>query len=997
MQERQRWALTLRGRLGRLQDWFQRARRSYPRTKDALKRLQDAVDAEVAKCLVPKSLLKRRGKWAATGAESRQLTSAAAHTATGGQPNAIGGQPQARQPSAPGARQGCESRKWYYQARRFRLERDALASKLRTMTGAKDHGALSQEWLLRVILTKPNASARSVEQSFADIVGSDVRTIGRASLNAVRDAWVELYKPMVLKGGADLVAACASRAAEVKADFAPVYLVHIQDEADIRLRSENARDGPAVPSRSRSSKVQQHVLTMHGAGGRVLDLPMELEALGDKSAPTLATSFERVLRSVAASVFPQPQKGMPEVWVIHVLIGDGIATNEKAAKILWACIEQQQLSPGTRYFLLVLKCVTHQTGLSAKSSVIGRSAATGAGGGELYKTITGVASRLFKYVICDYFEEFVFSVREWVVQKLVVQSAVEEEDIAATSAAKALQRLYTEHVVPQDMLRLWNNGFGCMRHRLKPGEDPIEERPRVVNDFVQWIVKHLLHVDSHPTLSRFFTFRGCVDRMLTMSFIDMPKHAFKVRTMKPRQENQKRIRAVESFFKHAEAPQTLRRTCLAFQLTGGVEAMASANPATGDTPVVVRLVRGEATTLLEGRCQDMFAAMATCDPLLDIAPAVSVLLSTAMDMRLRIKVFIDYPIALCRLSKRFFPYAYLSSAREFLRTPVEKLDVCVGAQLQAMAWRKGSELVACKWLLSNQVQDLLDGICLVAMANSLPVERRHSEVKKWEASKLTHIAAASRNAIAMRFLRWRGEQCLLVDAKQKELRRSVRTNLQSLAWKEVENRPVGLRRAGSGVSQTEAAVDDSAGAAMSAFIAENRPTLEARKNEMVIRADSELQSLLASFPILVTRSQWEQWLSENIAEFRENMRTAPTLRRQGNVRLTARPGLPAASRRVQPLSDKRPYNSEWVKRLANREGWWGIRTRDNGDVFLFLILLRGRTYYLDMENRAATGAPSCILDSSFLLRTCIHELAQLEVMLADDEVLRVWEFKALLC
>jgi len=721
---------------------------------------------------------------------------------------------------------------------------------------------------------------------------------------------------------------------------------------------------------------------------------MELEALGDKSSPTLATSFERVLRSVVAHTLPQPQAGMPEVWLIHILIGDGIATNEKAAKILWACIAQQQLNPGTRYFLLVLKCATHQTGLSAKSSVIGRAAATGAGGGELYKTITGVASRLFKFVICDYFEEFVFSVREWVVQKLVVQAA-EEEDVAATSAAKALQRLYTEHVVPREMLRLWNNGFGSMRHRLEPGENPDAERPRVVNEFVQWIVKHLLHVDSHPTLSRFFTFRGCIDRMLTMSLIDMPKHAFKVRTMQPRKENQKRLRAVESFFKHAEAPQTLRRTCLAFQLTGGVEAMASANPATGDTPVVVRLVRGDATTCMEERCQDMFGAMATCDPSLDIAPAVSVLLSTAMDMRIRIQTFVDYPMALCRMSKCYFPYTYLNSAHDFLTTSVEKLDVGVGAQLRAMAWRKGSELAACNWILSKQVQDLLDGICSVTMASSLPVERRHSEVKKWEASKLTHIAAASRNAIAMRFLRWREEQCLKVDAKQKELRRSVRTNVQALAWKHgIATRPVGLRRSGSDVGQPQAATDVAAGKAMSAYVADNRLALEARKEGMVTLADEELRRMLASFPVLVTRPQWAEWLAENIGEFREKMRTAPALRRQGNVRLSARPDLPAPARRIQPLLEKRAYNLEWVKRLANRMGWWGVRTRGNGDIILFLMVLRGRTYYLELGNGAATGAPTCTLDSSFIFRTWIRELPQLEVMLVDDEVLKVWEFKA---
>ena len=187
----------------------------------------------------------------------------------------------------------------------------------------------------------------------------------------------------------------------------------------------------------------------------------------------------------------------------------------------------------------MLKCATHQTGLSAKSSVIGRTAK--AAGGELYKAITGVASRLFKYVICDYFEEFVFAVREWVAHKLIVQPQADDEDTASIAATMAMQSLYTEHVLPTSMLALWNNGLGVMRHRLRnPDENPDVERANVVSQFVQWIVKHLLHVDSHPTLTRFFTFRGCCDRMLTMFLIDMPQNAFKVLSIKPRQENQKR-------------------------------------------------------------------------------------------------------------------------------------------------------------------------------------------------------------------------------------------------------------------------------------------------------------------------------------------------------------------------------------------------------------------------------------------------------------------------
>ena len=233
--------------------------------------------------MVPRNTLKRRRQWAAKNSTNAKTTGAATSAQPTGVATTAGEKPQAGQPQAPGLRAlavaSGMTRKWYFAAHRLRLERDALASKVRTMTGAKDHGRLSQEWLLRVFLTKPNASARSLQQSFGSIVGSDVTTISRNRLNAIRDAWVELYKPMVFKVGAAFVEACASRAKDAKASFAPVFFVHVQDEADMRLRSESVRDGPAVPSRSRSSKVQQHVLTMHDAGGRVLDLPMELKRL----------------------------------------------------------------------------------------------------------------------------------------------------------------------------------------------------------------------------------------------------------------------------------------------------------------------------------------------------------------------------------------------------------------------------------------------------------------------------------------------------------------------------------------------------------------------------------------------------------------------------------------------------------------------------------------------------------------------------------------------
>ena len=78
---------------------------------------------------------------------------------------------------------------------------------------------------------------------------------------------------------------------------------------------------------------------------------------------------------------------VPEIWITHLLIGDAIPTNDAAARILWASVKENPLSQRIRFFLAVMKCMTHQTGLSAKSGVIGR-AASSAGGHDLSRKRT---------------------------------------------------------------------------------------------------------------------------------------------------------------------------------------------------------------------------------------------------------------------------------------------------------------------------------------------------------------------------------------------------------------------------------------------------------------------------------------------------------------------------------------------------------------------------------------------------------------------------------
>ena len=164
-------------------------------------------------------------------------------------------------------------------------------------------------------------------------------------------------------------------------------------------------------------------------------------------------------------------------------------------KKCWKCVQAKGLGAGIRYFLVVVVCGTHQAGLAAKSAVLGKAASLS--GKKLYVDLIGVSVRLYKYLMNDYYDEFVFSVNEWVVRCLKVLPAGEEDATGHTRTLK-LRALYTQHVLPGKMLELFNNGIGMgeLSHVVRMGQHPSEERPRLIKEVVQFIAKHLLHVDS---------------------------------------------------------------------------------------------------------------------------------------------------------------------------------------------------------------------------------------------------------------------------------------------------------------------------------------------------------------------------------------------------------------------------------------------------------------------------------------------------------------------
>ena len=129
--------------------------------------------------------------------------------------------------------------------------------------------------------------------------------------------------------------------------------------------------------------------------------------------------------------------------------------------------------------------------------------------------------------------------------------------------------------------------------------------------------------------------------------------------------------------------------------------------------------------------------------------------------------------------------------------------------------------------------------------------------------------------------------------------------------------------------------------------------------------------------------------------FRSTMVSAPAARRQRTMRLRARPDMPAAVSRIQPLpaSTSDELHTDWACNLRHRTGWHGLKTRKHGILVVFTIVMDRRTHYIALDNLSSpTSPPRCIVDTAVCIDDLLYELSHFEKSLADDEVLETWEF-----
>jgi hypothetical protein len=287
-------------------------------------------------------------------------------------------------------------------------------------------------------------------------------------------------------------------------------------------------------------------------GERNLKIPTELEAFSNKTAALLATSIERLLRHVSDTVILPVTGGDAQlnVWLVHILIGDGIGTNNAAAKFVWSCVMQRPLGRGVTYSLILVRCGVHSTALSARFGVTGEGARAAARGTDPEEEgVTATAVRLFKYVIGDYYEELLSSMRA------AVYATSGALPGGLESILMDLREVYTSHVIPDWLVEYASTPLAA----------------RNPNDLIVGQAKHCYCNDESPTLSRFFTFRGCCDKMNTMELLGLPQ-AFVVRGVHVRPEGQTRLRRIRAFFDRPSGVQALKRACLVLHITGAAEA-----------------------------------------------------------------------------------------------------------------------------------------------------------------------------------------------------------------------------------------------------------------------------------------------------------------------------------------------------------------------------------------------------------------------------------------
>jgi len=515
----------------------------------------------------------------------------------------------------------------------------------------------------------------------------------------------------------------------------------------------------------------------------------ELDALADKTAPTIATSIEGVVREVAGlvgdaipeAVWSRAGGALRQYILAHVLVGDDISTNDKAYRCLWAAAVERPFHKNLIYLLFAGPCANHQANRTTGSVAEGKIAQVAAGntaaaasGGDATRTTRevaagdnathakacGMVTRYNKFLVNDYYSHFKANLVQWAKGLRVIppRAAPDERRPApderrpapgAASMPAQLQQSYGKATLPDALIEVLNVSLGSLEHEVPENcraayeADPDAYKAALVEKLLQCLTPHLLNISESPTHSRMFTFNIHMCALTCLVFLagtGLPEALLQVHTTVPRKDNAKRLRIVKRWLRQPDTAQYLRRTVLSMRGTEVLHAMSArtVDRGSGKPPMVVRFAQGAARQAVDAEVKAV-VALFPLDPDLDQGAAFTAVTLTALDLLDRFARYEMWPYKGLLLCKTFNPHFHRACG-DLLAEVAGKLDVGFGLALRDEAAKRGDDNAALNWLQSPGVQGVLEETGYSASATNLPGEREVATLKKRERSKLSHLA-----------------------------------------------------------------------------------------------------------------------------------------------------------------------------------------------------------------------------------------------------------------
>ena len=226
------------------------------------------------------------------------------------------------------------------------------------LRGEKERGSLTYSTVVQVALADPGLNGRQLR----DVLSSDLLDgsafISQSYAGHVKDAFVEVLKDLCRQQvHAQVAASPRTPSGHIRA---PVVVTHVHDEASMRYKSyarvfTEPDVGGSVFSRGRYSKIQNNAISVRtSSSAAAFEWYSELQPLRCKDGSTIATALIEAVRGLfeACALGAKAQGSNSSVRVLHLLVGDGINTNENAAKrVLRYFLDHQETGYSNKSFI----------------------------------------------------------------------------------------------------------------------------------------------------------------------------------------------------------------------------------------------------------------------------------------------------------------------------------------------------------------------------------------------------------------------------------------------------------------------------------------------------------------------------------------------------------------------------------------------------------------------------------------------------------------------